>query len=146
MLATLFVDLDRFKPVNDTLGHHVGDQLLVAVAERIRVALRQADTVARIGGDEFVILIDGLEHPHIATRLAQKLVDTLAQPFVLHGQAIHMSASVGVSIYPVDGADSHTLLVHADQAMYRAKSCGGNQSQLYLARTCGASPTGFATR
>lgn len=131
MLATLFLDLDRFKPVNDSCGHHIGDQLLVAVAERIRVALRQADTVARIGGDEFVILIDDLDDAHIATRLAQKLVLTLAQPFVLHGHSIHMSASVGVAIYPADGDDSHTLLMHADQAMYRAKSCGGNQARLY---------------
>lgn len=135
MLATMFVDLDRFKPVNDTLGHHIGDQLLVAVAERIRVALRHADTVARIGGDEFVVLIDELENTHIASRLAQKLVDTLAHPFVLEGQTIKVSASVGVSLYPSDGADSHTLLMHADQAMYRAKSCGGNQFQLYCART-----------
>lgn len=133
MFATLFVDLDHFKPVNDTLGHHIGDQLLVAVAERIRVALRHADTVARIGGDEFVILINDLEDAHIATKLAQKLVETLAHPFVLSGQAIHISASIGVSIYPMDGVDPQDLLMHADQAMYHAKYCGGNQFQLYLA-------------
>jgi diguanylate cyclase (GGDEF)-like protein len=133
MVATLFVDLDHFKPVNDTMGHQIGDQLLVAVAERIRVALRHADTVARIGGDEFVILINELEDAHIATKLAQKLVETLAHPFVLRGQAIHISASIGVAIYPMDGVDPQILLMHADQAMYRAKCCGGNQVQSYLA-------------
>jgi diguanylate cyclase (GGDEF)-like protein/PAS domain S-box-containing protein len=133
MLATLFLDLDRFKPVNDTLGHHIGDQLLEAVAERMRTAVRQADTVARIGGDEFAILICNLEDTKVAIRLAQKLLDTLARPFVLRGHEIHISASIGISIYPADGEEPESLLIHADQAMYQAKCHGGNSYRLYNA-------------
>lgn len=130
-LAILFLDLDNFKPVNDTLGHHIGDQLLCAVAERMRVAVRHADTVARIGGDEFAILMVDLEDTRVAVRLAQKLNETLSHPFVLRGHEIHISASIGISFYPTDGDDPDTLLIHADQAMYQAKCNGGNSYRLY---------------
>ena len=131
MLATLFLDLDKFKPVNDTMGHHIGDLLLVAVAERMRAAVRKADTVARIGGDEFAILIGDLEDAEVATRLTHKLLDTLSRPFVVLGQEIQVSASIGISIYPADGEDPGSLLIHADQAMYAAKCHGGNSYRLY---------------
>jgi diguanylate cyclase (GGDEF)-like protein/PAS domain S-box-containing protein len=131
MLATLFLDLDKFKPVNDTMGHHIGDMLLMAAAERMRAAVRQADTVARIGGDEFAILIGDLDDAEVAARLTQKLLDTLARPFVVLGQEILISASIGISIYPADGEDPESLLIHADQAMYAAKCHGGNSYRLY---------------
>lgn len=130
-LAILFLDLDKFKPVNDTLGHHIGDQLLSAVAERMRVAMRQTDTVARLGGDEFAILIDNLEDTEVAIRLAQKLVETLSRPFVLRGHEIHIGASIGIAFYPADGNAPEALLIHADQAMYRAKCDGGSGYRLY---------------
>ncbi|MES2534819.1 MAG: sensor domain-containing diguanylate cyclase [Pseudomonadota bacterium] len=131
MLATLFLDLDKFKPINDTLGHHIGDQLLAAVAERLRAAVRQADVVARIGGDEFAILLTSLPSTDIATTLARKLLDTLSRPFVLRGQKIEISASIGIALYPADGDDPQALLMHADKAMYQAKCAGGNRYQLY---------------
>lgn len=131
MFATLFLDLDRFKPVNDTLGHSVGDHLLAAVAERLRTAIRQTDTVARIGGDEFAILLDELPDKAVVTTLAKKLCDVLSQPFVLRGQKISISASIGIAIYPADGDDLDTLLFNADKAMYQAKCHGGNAYQFY---------------
>jgi diguanylate cyclase (GGDEF)-like protein/PAS domain S-box-containing protein len=131
MLATLFLDLDKFKPINDTLGHHTGDQLLAAVAERLRAAVRQADIVARFGGDEFAILLTNLSDAEVATALARKLIDTLSQPFVLRGRKINVSASIGIAIYPADGEEPEALLMNADKAMYQAKCHGGNNYQLY---------------
>jgi diguanylate cyclase (GGDEF)-like protein/PAS domain S-box-containing protein len=131
MLATLFVDLDGFKPVNDRLGHHTGDQLLAAVAERLRGAVRQTDTIARFGGDEFAILVTDLQDGNVAVALARKLIDALAQPFALRGQQIRITASVGIALYPADGNDTETLLINADKAMYQAKCRGGNHYQLY---------------
>jgi diguanylate cyclase (GGDEF)-like protein/PAS domain S-box-containing protein len=131
MLATLFVDLDEFKPVNDRLGHHTGDQLLAAVAERLRGAVRQTDTIARIGGDEFAILVTDLQDGNVAVALARKLIDALAQPFALRGQQVRITASIGIALYPADGNDTETLLINADKAMYQAKFRGGNHYQLY---------------
>lgn len=129
MLATLFLDLDKFKPVNDDYGHHVGDLLLSAVAERLRAALRQSDTIARFGGDEFAILLTSLPDTEVAIGLARKLLKALARPFVLRGQKIEISASIGIAIYPADGEDPETLLMNADKAMYQAKCRGGNSFQ-----------------
>lgn len=131
MFATLFLDLDGFKPINDTLGHPTGDQLLIAVGERLRAGVRQADTVARFGGDEFAILINDLVDTDVATALARKLLDAVSQPFVLNGQKINISTSIGIAIYPFDGEDPDTLLANADKAMYQAKKRGGNSYELY---------------
>jgi diguanylate cyclase (GGDEF)-like protein len=119
--AVLFLDLDRFKYVNDTLGHDVGDQLLIAVARRIQRSVRIVDCVARLGGDEFTVVLADVATSDIATLVAQKICQSLAKPFLISGHGIVVSASIGISLYPQDGADVGTLLQHADAAMYRAK-------------------------
>jgi len=135
MLAVLFMDLDGFKPVNDNFGHHMGDQLLAALAERLCAAVRKEDTVARLGGDEFAILLTDLLEMEVITALAGKLLNAASQPFVIRGQKITVSASIGIAIYPTDGENAQSLLDHADHAMYDAKHRGGNNFQPYLAGT-----------
>jgi len=130
-LALFFVDLDGFKAVNDSLGHHIGDRLLGAVAERLSAAVRKTDTVARLGGDEFAILQTGPIDAPVAAALARKLLQTISQPFVLEGHKICTSVSIGIAIYPVDGEQPADLLRNADQAMYRAKNQGRNRHALY---------------
>ena len=120
-VAVLFLDLDRFKNVNDTLGHDVGDRLLVAVAQRIRRSVRNADCVARLGGDEFTVVLTEMIGPNAAVAAAQNICRVLATPFQIDGHDIFVTASVGISLYPHDGTDVGTLLKHADTAMYRAK-------------------------
>ncbi len=120
-LAVLFLDLDRFKFVNDTLGHESGDRLLKSVARRIKHCVRNNDCVARLGGDEFTVVIDELPSPAAASGAAQKISRALAAPFEIGGHDIFVSASIGISLYPNDGTDISTLLRHADTAMYRAK-------------------------
>ncbi len=119
--AILLIDLDRFKEVNDTLGHEHGDELLVEVAERLRGALRQGDTLARFGGDEFAVLLDGLPHRGAVAELAGRLQDALRSPFALRGVAVALEASIGAALYPDHGATVSTLLQRADVAMYDAK-------------------------
>jgi diguanylate cyclase (GGDEF)-like protein len=119
--ALLLIDLDRFKEVNDTLGHHYGDQLLVQVGERLEAALRRVDTVARLGGDEFAVLLPKLENREGAVAVAKKLQAALEEPFVLEGLSLEVEASIGVALYPDHGDDSDELLQHADIAMYAAK-------------------------
>lgn len=133
LLALLFLDIDKFKSVNDTLGHNIGDQLLIAAAERMRSAIRKVDLVSRFGGDEFALLLTELLDRDVAVALARKLLDSLAQPFVLGDRKIeaHTHASIGIAIYPTDCDDPETLLAHADQAMYAAKSRGGNKCVVY---------------
>ena len=133
-LAVFFIDLDRFKIINDTLGHESGDLLLREVAKRLTDNLRAADTVARLGGDEFVVLIEQVVDPHDLTGVAQKLIAALSAGFRLSGQEYHVTASIGVSTYPDDGADLQTLLKNADIAMYRAKEQGRNAFQFYSAQ------------
>ncbi|MFC5475254.1 EAL domain-containing protein [Paraherbaspirillum soli] len=120
-VAVLFLDLDRFKYVNDTLGHDVGDKLLIAVAQRIRRSVRIVDCVARLGGDEFTVVLADLASPNAATTVAQNICRSVAAPFLIDGHDIFVSASIGISLYPHDGTDVGTLLQHADTAMYRAK-------------------------
>ena len=130
-LAVLFIDLDRFKFINDTLGHDAGDALLREVARRLTAELRASDTVARLGGDEFVVLIEEIAEPVHAGTVAHKLVGTLGESFLLSGQDYRVTGSVGVSIYPDDTDDVRTLLKNADTAMYRAKEQGKNAFQFY---------------
>ena len=134
-LAVLFIDLDRFKPINDNLGHAVGDLLLKAVAERIRGVIRESDTPARIGGDEFVVLLEMIQDDIDAQTVAEKIRVALNQPFeiVEHGEEhrIAVSACIGIAFYPEDGADMTELARHADEAMYRAKENGRNAVAFY---------------
>lgn len=123
--AVLFMDLDGFKAVNDVYGHHVGDLLLIEVSRRILDTKRSADTTARLGGDEFVLLIDSGE-PEDAAMLAQRLIDTLGSPFSIGGNNLHISASIGIALFPNDGLSEHELIVNADAAMYHAKETGRN--------------------
>jgi len=142
-VAVLVLDLDRFKRVNDTLGHNVGDQLLVAVGERLTKSLRSVDhvargdeggvtgTLARLGGDEFTIRVANLPEAADAAKLARRLLTGLSQPFVLSGQEIVITASAGIAVYPLDGQDVDTLLQHADSAMYHAKQQGKDNYQFF---------------
>ncbi len=132
-LALLFIDLDRFKTVNDTLGHLAGDQLLVIAAERMREQLQEGEMAARLGGDEFTVLLREPSSTGAAARLAERIVHCLAQPFVIDGQEMFVTASIGVACYPADGADAATLLKNADVAMYRAKQRGKNTYQFFTA-------------
>ncbi len=131
MLAVMFIDLDHFKTVNDTLGHEVGDLLLKEVAGRIGSVLRKGDTLARLGGDEFVVVLERLKRAEDAAQVANKVIAGLAQDVVLSGQAVRTAASIGVAIFPSDGADASTLMRHADTAMYVAKSSGRGNCQFY---------------
>ncbi len=134
-MAVLFIDLDRFKPINDNLGHAVGDLLLKAVAERIRRVIRESDTPARIGGDEFVVLLEMIQDDIDAQTVAEKIRVALNQPFeiVEHGEEhrIAVSACIGIAFYPEDGTDMTELSRHADEAMYRAKENGRNAVAFY---------------
>ncbi len=129
--ALLFIDLDRFKVINDTLGHAMGDRLLTQVAQRLLTCMRAEDTVARQGGDEFVVVLAQLETPHASTSVADKIEQAFSPPFNFEGYEFHISPSIGISIYPSDGADVETLMKNADVAMYNAKQAGGNRHHYY---------------
>ncbi|HVY07024.1 MAG TPA: EAL domain-containing protein [Burkholderiales bacterium] len=133
-LAVLFMDLDRFKVINDTLGHESGDKVLRQLAGRFNGELRKSDTVARLGGDEFVVLIEDLPEKGYVDIVAEKLLGAAARPFDVNGQQFHLSGSIGVSIYPNDGEDAPALLRNADVAMYAAKRHGKNNFQYYSAK------------
>ena len=133
MFALLFLDLDRFKGMNDVLGHHLGDRLLQAVAKRLRETARDCDTVARLGGDEFAILQTQLSRREDAEILAQRVIETLAEPFHCEGQELGLTASVGITLHPADANGVDELLRNADMAMYRAKEEGGNTFRFYVA-------------
>jgi diguanylate cyclase (GGDEF)-like protein len=130
-LAVAFLDLDRFKQINDTLGHEAGDQLLKEVATRLKGCVRESDTVARLGGDEFVVLLPQLDDEKYAAIVAQKILAAAARPFTLMGQEFRVTASIGISTYPQDGLDEQTLTKNADIAMYQAKAEGKNNFQFY---------------
>ena len=141
--GTLFLDLDRFKRINDTLGHRIGDRLLVEVAGRLQKCLRSSDTVARgdplhsgqtvarLGGDEFTVLITDIARGEDGARVARRILDAIAQPFRIDQHEFHISASIGISLYPHDGTDMEMLLKNADAAMYHAKEAGGGRYQFY---------------
>ena len=130
-VALLFLDLDRFKLVNDSLGHAVGDALLQAVAERLGQHVRGSDTVCRLGGDEFVILLTAIRDASDVARIANKLLDSMAEPWWVNGYALNVSTSIGISLYPMDGDDPDALLQHADTALYQAKANGRNNYQFF---------------
>jgi len=130
-LAVAFIDLDRFKQINDTLGHEAGDELLTEVASRLKGCLRDSDAVARLGGDEFVVLLSDLMEETYAATVAQKIVTAFVKPFTLLGQEFSVTASIGISTYPTDGLDEQTLTKNADIAMYQAKQDGKNRFQFY---------------
>lgn len=131
IIAIMFIDLDRFKIINDTLGHNIGDILLQSVASRLKDAVRQNDTVSRLGGDEFIILLSEIEKVQDAALVAQKILHLLSTSFVVHGHELNITASIGISIYPDDGNDVQTLMKKADTAMYHAKEQGKNAYQFY---------------
>lgn len=131
LVALMFLDLDRFKAINDTLGHDIGDLLLKIVAERLRHCVREQDTVARLGGDEFTVIVEGVDGPEDAALVAQKILDVLAPPFKLAQHETFVSSSIGITISPMDSMDLDELLKNADAAMYRAKERGRNNYQFY---------------
>lgn len=131
-LSIMFIDLDRFKTINDTLGHNIGDLLIHAVAQRLKGCLREGDVVTRFGGDEFLILFPDLVRDQDAAVLAQKIIRVLSRVFVLDGHELFITASIGISIYPADGHDIETLVKNADCAMYFAKEQGRNNYQFYI--------------
>jgi len=133
MIAVLFLDLDRFKIINDSLGHAVGDQLLRIIARRLGSCVREEDTVARLGGDEFMVLLPNISGASDAGRIAKKVIDCLVDPISCNGHELHITTSIGISIYPCDGTDSETLIKHADISMYRAKELGRNKAVYFTA-------------
>ena len=132
-VALMYLDIDHFKNINDSLGHAVGDTLLQAVAARLLECVRGSDTVCRQGGDEFVVLLPEIDAVRDATLIAEKLIAAMAQPFAIDAKQLHITLSIGVSVYPDDGNDADVLLRHADTAMYHAKKSGRNQYQPFSA-------------
>lgn len=132
--AILFMDLDGFKQVNDEFGHHVGDNLLGMVAERLTRSARDMDTVARVGGDEFVFILNNIEHADNVSLVANKILESLSRPFVVKGKSCSIGCSIGISIFPDDTGDTETLVKMADDAMYMAKKGGRNNCQFFNAQ------------
>lgn len=131
VLAVMFLDLDRFKLINDIFGHGAGDQLLITVADRLSCTVSSEATIARLGGDEFTLLLPGIEGTAHAERIAQSILDVISQPFEIAGRELTISASIGISLYPEGGRDVDTLMKNADTAMYRAKETGRNNYRFY---------------
>ena len=130
-MAMMFLDLDRFKKINDTLGHHIGDSVIIEVGRRLKEAMRTSDIVARLGGDEFVILLTSIADPADGERVAHKLLELFAEPIRIGPHELRVTPSIGLALYPSHGSDSITLMRHADLAMYQAKSLGRNRVQVY---------------
>lgn len=130
-LAVLFLDLDRFKQINDTLGHNYGDLLLKEVSFRLKGLIKNKDLIARLGGDEFVIVLSNIKHPKEAVSVAEDVVEALSSSFILNHHEVYVTTSIGISLFPLDGSSLETLLRNADKAMYKAKSKGKNQFELY---------------
>jgi diguanylate cyclase (GGDEF)-like protein len=132
-IAVIFLDLDRFKYINDSLGHDTGDKLLQSVSKRLLAGVRSSDTVSRQGGDEFVILLSEITHPEDAATCAKKILLSLSAPYSIAGQDLHINGSIGISVCPEDGRDADTLIKNADTAMYHAKENGRNNFQFFKA-------------
>lgn len=132
LVAVLFLDLDHFKRINDTLGHNIGDRLLKDVAARLLTCVRAGDTIARLGGDEFAIVLSDVAQPQDVPKITQKILDALSRPFKLVARQLFITTSIGISLYPDDGQEADTLLKNADAAMYRAKEHGRNNYQFFL--------------
>ncbi len=130
-MAVLFIDLDHFKTINDSLGHDIGDLLLKAVAERLLACVRSEDTVARQGGDEFIVVLNSIAESLDAAKVAQKIQDALVQPYYIHKNELHIGGSIGIAVFPDDGANAETLLKNSDVAMYHAKENGRNNYQFF---------------
>ncbi len=130
-LALLFIDLDHFKNINDSLGHHIGDQILAETAKRLTAATRTTDTVARHGGDEFIVMLTGTNEAASLARIAEKVVDMLSQPYLVAARELIITPSIGIAIWPADGEDLNSLVKNADLAMYHSKSQGRNQSSFF---------------
>jgi diguanylate cyclase (GGDEF)-like protein/PAS domain S-box-containing protein len=130
-LAVLFLDCDRFKHINDTLGHAIGDQVLKSIAKRLTACVRESDTVSRHGGDEFLILLSEVDQPEDAGLIAEKIVSSIAEPHFIAGHELQLTASVGIALYPEDGQDAQSLIMRADTAMYHAKNTGRNRVGFY---------------
>ena len=130
-LALFFIDLDKFKHINDSLGHSVGDKVLKAVAKRLEGIIRKEDTLARLSGDEFTVVIEDLAHPEDASQLANKILAVLSEPMYIDDHMLYVAGSIGISIYPKDAKDAQSLLKYADTAMYKAKNEGRNNYQFY---------------
>lgn len=142
LFALMFLDLDRFKSINDSLGHACGDKLLIAVAERLGRAVRKSDVVARLSGDEFAILVTHLEHAEVVEALARQLVSSLDRPFGIDEHAVQTHISIGISLYPRDGLSAEELLSRADAAMYQAKAAGGGAYRFcQVDQPCGPLPS-----
>ena len=130
-IALLYIDLDGFKPVNDSLGHAAGDDVLIHISSTMRSLVRKGDSLARLGGDEFMLILADLRTSEDAVRVAEGLLHAIEIPIVLLGQKVHVTASIGISIFPTDAAQMEELMVRADMAMYAAKRQGGNQFLFY---------------
>jgi diguanylate cyclase (GGDEF)-like protein len=131
-VALMYLDLDNFKDINDSLGHSVGDQLLQSAAKRLEGCIRHSDTVSRQGGDEFVVLLSEVAAVQDADLAAEKLVKAMAEPHLIGGHRLNVTLSIGISLYPDDGADAEAILTNADTAMYHAKRNGGNNYQRFV--------------
>jgi diguanylate cyclase (GGDEF)-like protein len=129
-IALIYLDLDRFKEINDTRGHAIGDKVLKAVSNRLKKMVREVDTVARLGGDEFVILFDSIEDPRQVVAIAGKIIDAFRLPLEIDGEEYRIGVSLGISVYPQDADNATRLIEQADTAMYRAKKAGGNTFEL----------------
>jgi diguanylate cyclase (GGDEF)-like protein/PAS domain S-box-containing protein len=129
--AILFIDLNHFKVINDSLGHHVGDQLLIAIASRLKLGTRRGDTICRFGGDEFVVLLHNVHNEAAVAHAAIKIMNRVAKPTLIEGHELAVTASIGITMFPDDGRDAHTLLLHAERAMYTAKLVAGGAFKFY---------------
>lgn len=130
-VAILYIDLDKFKPINDTFGHQAGDKALKIAAEKMKLCVRESDTIARVGGDEFVIVLQEITGPEDAKVVANKVIKEICSPFYIDDNRCELGASVGMSLYPDHGEDTDTIIKNADEAMYQAKKRGGNNFHLY---------------